>query len=226
MRQLTETEKALIMGTLLGDGTMIKRGNSYRLRIAHGIKQKNYVLWKRKQLENLCETTQDPVIKTDQKGYQTVEIYLTSGEYLKEIFHLFYKEQPNDNDNDKYRKTITPELIEKLPMNPLVLAVFFMDDGSVRSDSYAGKLATQSFCFFLLSKKKQGNKEENELLCSYLKKWNIDCNVVFHSREKNQYYLAIPAKSFGVLVKEIESIVREIPEMCYKLNYQRKPRND
>jgi hypothetical protein len=210
--EMTEIEKALIMGTLLGDAHIQKRQNSYRLKIEHAINQKAYVLWKHKMLERFCTTTQPPKIVTSKKGFSTVVFYTTSGQWLKEIYHLFYKEK-----NGRYVKTITPELIENLPLSSMLVAVFFMDDGSVRNDCYAGKLATQGFSL-----------EENHLLCSYLKKWNssVECVVVAHKVSKGQYYISIPAKSFGKFVKEIEPIVLSIPDMVYKLNDQRKPRND
>jgi hypothetical protein len=206
----TEEELALIMGTLLGDAHLNKRGESYRVKIAHGIDQKAYVLWKREKLARLCTTTQPPKEVTDNKGYKTVYFYTSSGKQYKEIFHLFYKKK-----GDKFVKTITPELIERLSMHPMVLAAFFMDDGSVRNDCYAGKLHTQCFSF-----------EENQLLCSYLKKWGIEGNVVFHKESEDQYYIGLPAETFGTLVKIIEPIVNQIPDMIYKLNDQCKPRND
>jgi len=208
---MTDVEKALIMGTLLGDAHIQKRGNSYRLKIEHGIDQASYVCWKHAKLQRFCQTTQKPKTVKSKKGYETVVFYTTSGTWLEEIYGLFYKE----TEKNKFVKTITPELIENLLMSPILLATFFMDDGSVRNDCYAGKLATQGF-----------SKEENALLCSYLSKWGIECEVVYHIKSKNQYYISIPAKTFDNLVKEIEPIMNEIPSMNYKLNQQRKPRND
>lgn len=205
---MTDDDRALIMGTLLGDAHIQKRKNSFRLKIEHGIDQKSYVFWKHKKLAKFCETTQAPKIVTSRR---TVVFYTTSGKWLEEIYDLFYKE----DSNGRFVKKITPELVEKLPMNPILLSVFFMDDGSVRNDCYAGKLGTQGF-----------SKDENHLLCSYLKKWDVECKVVAHQKSKNQYYITIPAKSFVNLVKHIELIVRENPEMIYKLNDQYKPRND
>jgi len=115
----------------------------------------------------------------------------------------------------RYVKTITQNLIDKLPMHPIVLAAFFMDDGSVRNDCYSGKFATQGFSL-----------EENHLLSQYFKKWNINTKVVAHVKSQNQYYLTVPAATFGTLVEIIEPIVREVPSMYYKLNDINKPRND
>jgi hypothetical protein len=220
---LTDYEQALIMGTLLGDAHIQKRKGSYRLKIEHGIDQKAYVFWKHEKLKRFCTTTQPPKTMISKEGYSTVVFYTTSGKWIEEIYHLFYKAAPLtlpskeglNNKEARFVKTITPELIEKLPMLPILLAVFFMDDGSVRNDCYAGKLATQGFTL-----------DANHLLCSYLLKWNIECKVVPHKKSKNQYYISIPAKSFRNLVMQIEPIVNEIPEMKYKLNDQHKPRND
>jgi hypothetical protein len=216
---LSDTERAILMGSLLGDGTLQKRGlNSFRHRVSHSISQKSYVEWKYEKLNRLCQTTQPPKEVTNTKGYVSVEFYTSSGEYLKELFELFYKKssfsasKKAETKSDKFLKTITPELIENLPLDPILLAVWFMDDGSARNDCYAGNLATQ--CFSL---------EEHHLLKDYFQKWDLDCNIVKHSTQKQTYYLYFPRRSFPKLVSIIESTVKEIPDMIYKLNEDRKP---
>ena len=93
---LTSEETAIILGTLLGDAHLQKRGpNSYRLKITHSINQKSYVNWLHNKLNRLCTTTQRPVVKTDKKDYQTIEFYLSSGIWLKDFFDLFYTKKNN-----------------------------------------------------------------------------------------------------------------------------------
>lgn len=209
---LSATEKAVLYGSLLGDGSLIKRGNSYRYNIEQGEEQKTYVEWKYAKLGRLCQTTQPPKKVTSKKGFVSYLFHTSSGLYLKELYDLFYKKKTPYLNGSLYVKTITQQLIDELPMNPIVLAVLFMDDGSVRNDCYAGKIATQ--CFLL---------EEQHLLSTYLKKWGIDCNIVKHTKETGQFYISIPAKSFGRFVEIIEPTVLEIPVMSYKLNQLRKP---
>jgi hypothetical protein len=204
---LSATEKAILYGSLLGDGCLVKRGNSYRYKIEQGEEQKTYVDWKYEKLGRLCQTTQPPKKVTSKKGFVSYLFYTSSGLYLKELYDLYYEKK----SDGKYVKTITQQLIDSLPMDPIVLAVLFMDDGSVRNDCYAGKIATQ--CFSL---------EEQHLLSDYLKKWGIDCNIVKHNKE--QFYISIPAKSFGRLAEIIEPTVLEIPVMSYKLNKSRRPK--
>lgn len=211
---LTKEEKSLIYGTLLGDAHLQKRQNSFRLKIEHGIEQKEYVLWKYKKLKRLCKTTQPPKIVTSQKGFKTVLFYTSSGAYLKPIHEAFYK----TNRQGRVVKTITEELIERLPspldnidsssprQNSLALAVFYMDDGSIRDDCFAGKLATQGFSL-----------AENNLLSKYLLKFNINSNAVKHTCISGQYYLSLPASSFGRMVDLIKPTVSEIECMAYKI---------
>lgn len=200
---LNNMERAILIGGLLGDEIIVKRGGSYRYRVQHSSKEDEYVYWKHKKLIKKCKRTQPPKRYPRKTKYETMEFYTDSGVNLKEIHDLFYKELPNG----KYRKTITRETIDKLPVDPLVVAVWYMDDGSIRDDCYAGKIASQGF-----------TQEENELLCEYLRKFNIDCHVVRHTVESNQWYLTIPAHTFGNLISVIEPIVREVPSMVYKLN--------
>lgn len=211
-------ELSLIMGTLLGDAHLNKRGESFRLKITHSIDQKEYVLWKHKKLERLCQTTQSPKEATDKKGFTTVTFYTSSTLEYKAIHKLFYKLQPSKDKSGKQMekpvKVITKELIDNLPTDPITLATWFMDDGSVRDDCYAGKIATQGF-----------SKNESHLLCEYLERCGIlGAKVVSHVKKKDQYYISLPATgdTFAKFVDYIEPVVQEIPSMVYKLNKARK----
>lgn len=211
---LLDIEKSILIGSLLGDATLQKRGvNSFRLRISHGKKQEGYVTWKYQKLQRLCQTTQPPKTRINNKDLTTVEFYTSSGEYLKNYFDLLYKPSTNNSTGEiRWIKTITKELIEKYPLDGVLLAVWFMDDGSVRDDCYSGKLATQ--CFSL---------DEQHLLRDYLAQADISSNIVRHTVKSGQYYLSIPSKSFQKLVEIIEPTVREIPCMIDKLNEKKKP---
>ena len=140
---------------------------------------------------------------------------------MQSFHELFYepveKVDKNGNKKVKYVKKITQKLIQSLPMHPMVLATFFMDDGSKRNECYSGKIATQGF-----------TQAENYLLCEYLAKWDIKAAVTTHTVDSGQFYISIPASNgaFDKLVSVISPIVHQIPDMVYKLNENRKPRND
>lgn len=232
---LTDRERDILIGAILGDATLQKRGNSYRIRIAHSINQAEYTRWMRKELDRLCgPDSEGGKIKTftSKNGDSASEyFYLRSGLYLKPLFDLFFKEKseqdqelpsdtiiPTDFDlsgqeimeNQKYRKSITKETIEKLPISNVILAVWYMDDGSARNDCFAGRIATQCF-----------NYEEHSLLIQYLKNWKIEASATPHNKKKNQYTLSLPAATFGYFIQAIAPTVKQIPSMEYKLNKER-----
>jgi len=210
IENITEDEEALIVGTLLGDAHIQKRGRSYRLKIEHSMHQSEYVEWKYKKLQRLCNPDKGPkqtLLKNTRRSvgalggrFAQMHFYTRSGIWLEPYHKMFYTEKERNKGELRPTKVITRNLIDHLPMNPITLATFFMDDGSVRNDCAGAKLATQ--CWSL---------EENHLLNEYLGKWGIHCQVVAHIKRKNQYYLSIPAKSFRILREVIEPVVNEIP---------------
>lgn len=220
-KEMTIEEEAIFYGHMLGDGTLQKRASSYRSRILHGAKQKEYVFWKYNKLKSLCEGTHSPKLRKDKRGNLSYSFYLKSGHYLEKYHQLFYQPYIWKSNNQsqmvtnkiRYKKRISPELIEALPIDPLVLAVWYMDDGSRSSTAWSGQLST--LCF---------TKEEHWLLQDYLKLFNINTSIVLHNKVKKQYVLYIPAKNnnFTDFVDLIKPIVQEIPSMTYKI----KPRND
>lgn len=209
--ELTEEERSVIFGTLLGDAHLQKRGNSYRLKIEHAQANADYVQWKYKKLFRLCQTTHAPKPFTSKSGFTTQLFYTSSSPLYQSIHELFYQPIEKSGGKVKYVKTITEKLLSHLPVNDLVLAVWFMDDGSIREDCYAGKIATMCF-----------SQEEQLLLQQYLLDvYSLNLSVVIHLESKNQYYLSVPASTFRLFSQLIEPHVEEVTSMVYKLNRSR-----
>lgn len=207
---ITPEQNALIIGTLLGDGYLQKRGNKARLRICHSYTQKDYVDWKYKMLLPFCDRTQSPRKSIRKNGIEYLFSSQSEHRFLY-YHHLFY-----DKCEGRYRKIIRPELISEMHSS-LSLATWWLDDGSARSDSDAGRLATQSYSL-----------EEHQILQHILiTNFEINSAIVRHTvkNKKIQYCLSIPAKNkqFRKLVNLISPHVHQIPCMVYKLG---KPRND
>lgn len=123
---LTEVQKSIITGCLLGDGYMRCKTNAY-LQITHGLKQKDLVDWKYERLKNLVKNKPSYYFNNGRHCYRFLTRSLP-------VITSFYQ--------DFYRKgkKIIPE---KITVNGLILAVWFMDDGSKsRSSVY---LNTQQF---------------------------------------------------------------------------------
>ena len=144
-----EYQKAVIIGCVLGDGYLEENWSktNYRLNLCHSIKQKEYVMWKANILQKWIISK--PYLH---KSTKSLRIRTVSHEWLTFIQKIFYE--------NKLKRI--PENIEDFLLNPITLAVWFMDDGNVRK--YKGSvnsfdLNTQSFTL-----------EENERLIDALKK--------------------------------------------------------
>lgn len=126
---LTPDQRALLAGSLLGDGTM-RRGEGARnanYKVEHGLAQKSYVFWKYEWLkpfvpkEPALSYRYDPVKGKYPKSwwFRTMRHPL-----LTEIYDLFYV-------GEGYRtgKKVVPQTIED-ELSPLALTAWVLDDGS------------------------------------------------------------------------------------------------
>jgi hypothetical protein len=123
---LSGVQHSIVIGTLLGDGSMRCKANAL-LEINHSVHQRRYVDWKYQHLTELVAT---PPRERQGNGRRVAYRFVTrSLPVLTPYFCLFY---------ENGRKAI-PEV----ELSDLALAVWFMDDGS-RSRS-AVYLNTQQF---------------------------------------------------------------------------------
>jgi len=131
---LSQIQKSVLIGTILGDGKLQFRGRNCRLHIKHALEQLPLVEYKRKIFSNITSMEVRKFQQIVGEGvYNFAEfVTLTHPEFTR-YYHLFYPSF----------KKIVPEKIDQLLINPLSLAVWFMDDGSA---DYAGAaLNTHSF---------------------------------------------------------------------------------
>lgn len=120
MGSLSEEQKQVIFGCLLGDGYMRKKTNAH-LQITHSVKQSEYVDWKYKIFKDLVLTP--PKLYKGNAGRIGYRFFTRSLPALTPFYNLFYQNG---------RKVIPVEIILK----PLTLAVWFMDDGSKSWNSF------------------------------------------------------------------------------------------
>lgn len=227
LHDLTPEELSILCGMALGDATIVKRSdaaNSYRYRVAHGPNQLEYTRWLYEKLKRLSNPIHEyPAGSTNPTSYF---FYLKADPWIGEIFHKFYKPvtaSQNEEQLDtsvisdkepalqKYRKSITQDLIDWLPVDPLLLAVWYMDDGTSRDDCFAGRLCTQGFY----------EPGELELLLKYLAKYKIQGNIAQHTVESGQRSISIGAEQFGFLVTKTYPYFKEVPSLLYKMNLER-----
>ncbi len=128
---LTEYQKLVIIGTLLGDGyirTLAGRNNAF-LEINHSIAQREYVDWKYRVLQTIVAG--EPKARKGNGTRVAYRFYTQQHPYLTSLQHLFYTHR-------------VKKVPENFVLNPLTLAVWFMDDGS-RCRAQDVYLNTQQF---------------------------------------------------------------------------------
>lgn len=111
---LTEVQRSVILGCLLGDGYMRKKTNAH-LEINHAYSQKDYVDWKYRILKNLVRTP--PVKRRGNSGRVAYRFATRSLPPITEFYEEFYR----------HGRKVVPS---NLQVSSLSLAVWFMDDGS------------------------------------------------------------------------------------------------
>lgn len=188
---LTEKQKAIALGTLLGDGSLNKRGNDYRLHIKHSKNQLFFVEYKHSVFSSIVTMPINIFSqKVKDKFYEFAEfVTLTHPEFTK-LHQLFYR-------NGK--KSITTELCSQIT-NPLSIAIWFMDDGSC--DNSGVIFNTQ--CFEL--------SEIKMLQNLFATKFNLQTT---YRRNKKGWVIYVPKNSLPILQNLIGKYI--LPEFFYKL---------
>lgn len=130
MGSLNQEQESIIIGSLLGDGTLrLAEGKLNALfEVNHTIVQRSYVDWKYRHLQEFVKTA--PKMRGGNGGRTAYRFTTQSLPIFTSFYQQFYQN----------KKKVIPQ---NLVITPLALAVWFMDDGSKsRSSVY---LNTQQF---------------------------------------------------------------------------------
>ena len=198
-QQLTSSRlKEITLGTLLGDGFLqpMKNGN-VRLEINHSSNQKEYLEWKYLKFKKFVRAKPYFVKIHDKrykKDYFQWRFKTRSDKFFIPFYNYFYK---------KGKKQIHKNIIEILK-SPLSLAVWFMDDGGRRNDSYGLFLNTLSFSL----------KEQKTLVECLKKNFSLESRIHWI---QCGYRLYIPSKEAKRFCKIVNPYL--LPTMKYKLSY-------
>jgi len=135
---LSKRQKEILIGLLLGDGHLEKLYTPTlgRLKVEHSYKQKDYVDWLYKELRGWVRCK--PKVRKVNAWGKPMKNYRFSTyghRILGEFRRNFYEG----------KKKIIPDDLEK-DITPLGLAIWYMDDGSIKSRRHKGIfLNTQGF---------------------------------------------------------------------------------
>ena len=184
---LTQYQKSLIIGTMLGDGYLriiSGRKNAF-LEINHSFSQKQYTDWKFEKLQNICISK--PKARKGNGNRIAYRFYTKQHPEFTEFYNRFYK--------NGYK--IVPD---NLKLDATALSVWFMDDES-RCGNSNFYLNTQQF-----------NKNHQIKLLDYLEKIGLKANL---NKDKNYYRIRFFTSSINKLKELLKENL--IPSMYYKI---------
>jgi len=186
---LTQLQRSVIIGSLLGDGYLrtFPRRKDALLEINHSYKQKEYVDWKYSALRNVCKSA--PKMRKGNGSRIAYRFYTKQLAELTELYKQFYR------DGKK-------KVPENLKIDPIILSVWFMDDGSRCRDCDV-YLNTQQFSI-----------EDQKKLIRALYEMELESNL---NKDKMYYRLRFFKSSLSKLRSLLKDTV--IPSMRYKLSY-------
>ena len=193
---LDKEQKEIIVGLMLGDGCLEtqNRGRTYRLKIEQSLSHKDYVDWLYQRLHKLVLTEpREKNKRIGEKVYRNYGFQTISCGSLRFFAHQFY------DQNSKKKKI--PKTIRKL-LTPLALAVWFMDDGQVKSRRHRA-LMINGQCF--------SNSSLGLLQSALRDKFGIETTL---KKERTGYRIYLLSKTVSVFLKTVNPHI--LPSMRYK----------
>jgi hypothetical protein len=183
---LTWQQRSVIVGSVLGDGHLRKiEGRKFAfLEIQHSVKAKEYCEWKYEILKDICKSS--PKIRKVDEKREVIRFQTREHPEIEEIYQNFYKAG----------KKVIPK---NFTLDPLALAVWFMDDGSKSKGSIY--LNCQQFDW----------KSQRRLLHA-LRLMGIRARM---NKDKKYYRIRILKESTEKFIETIKPYLH--PSMSYKL---------
>ena len=173
-RPFTQVQKDILIGSLLGDGSLRKgnREDSYIFRISHCEKQKEYLEWKSQFFEGK--------LVRNKKGFYQFDG--RSSFLYSDFYKDFYKES-----------SVKRHIPRGLHLSPLSLAVWYMDDGSYNNQSKKSiEIYTQTFY-----------KEDVEDLVNTLNKdYGFNCTIRYKNDKPVVVFNRKDSETFLNLIKD------------------------
>lgn len=193
---LKKLQREILVGLMLGDGHLETQNNgkTYRLKVEQSANKAEYVSWLYENFENFV--LNKPKIKDrERNGVAAKSIGFAT---LSHGSFRFYAQQFYASG-----KKVIPKIIGKL-LTPIGLAVWFMDDGSIKSKFHKAKILNTQ-CF---------DKKEVLMLIQILKnKFGINAKL---REQKDGCQIYILSESMDKFKKIVEKYI--IDSMKYKLD--------
>lgn len=196
---LTPQQNELLIGGILGDCYVEKTHENSRVAFDHSIAQLEYVEWKHSVLQPYSTkiVKYSVVDKRNNETYYKVRFKTLTNPIFNPYHELFYVNKTK----------IVPTTIKDYLKTELALAVWYLDDGALRTDCKGLRLHTNSFSY------------DEVMILKNLLLENFKINSKPHKRGKGyNLYIGTSHKQSEKFCDIIRPVVAsKIPSMLYKL---------
>jgi len=126
-KELSCAQESVILGSLLGDGCMVRTPSGAYMKMDHGISQSEYLVWKSEMLAPLYKSIVPKIVV--RKGEDSSVVTKTRVHpLLIPYYDMFYSRPVSEMARSIGRKRLTTQILNSV--NDLALAVWFGDDGT------------------------------------------------------------------------------------------------
>lgn len=199
----------VLLGTVVGDGCLVKRARSTEIQLAHCEKQKEYLLWKVKLLQQSgiqfysyeCSYGKDEngKVKYCSKNSNVIpcykQIFYHSNAYieLNDYYKMFYRGR---------QKVIRRRILNLF--QPIALAIWIQDDGTMVRPANMMRIATHCF-----------SEKEHKMMMKYFKTvWHLTARMKV---SKGKYFhLQFGVESTKRLIEIVKPYIHSVME--YKID--------
>ena len=197
--KLTDIQKEIVNGALLGDGSIIINKNNFSNGyFSYGSMSFEHVNYVYEYMKTYCKSE---IVRKTNNMY---EFRTKKYELFAEIWKLWYK-----NEKDKTYKYYIPDI----KLTPLTCLIWYLGDGGMRI-----RRQNRNFPYQTLSLATNNFKKEciEDILISQLKQFNarIESTV-----KNNQYIVTIPRRN----IKDFLDYIGECPFEDYKYKWELIP---
>lgn len=205
---LTSRQKDIIYGSMMGDACKMSPSS---IKFKHSNHQKDYLIWKFNELENISSERSLQNIKSidkrSEKNIESYQFYTHANTDVEECVSLFY---------EKGNKEVSEEILSHL--SPLSIAVWFQDDGEVDWHHRTVIHGANNSPTFILCTDSYSKESCNKIIKWFEKEFGIIATMKDKIlSDRIGYRIAISIESCQKFIDLIKPFI--LPMFEYKINY-------
>ena len=207
--------KSLILGLLIGDGTICKHNNSCQMKLHHGRGMKEYIEWKVKLLDEYgikhgkINTVYCSTNFTNSEKRESSYVWLSSHMFYNVLRRVIYTE---------YGKVFSRKLLNRL--TPLGLAIWYMDDGSLNFKKHYLKDGSKKIHGIFLRISCCLPKTILQTYVDYFKEvWGISFYMYHEGKKQDSYSLNCGTNEAIKFINIVKPYVEQVKCLRYKVEY-------